>query len=114
MVHEECASGADGRRGWVGLRLLHWRAQCVADIESLMLIFMSESEKPNSKFRHLYAVLRIDLPVCRESPENSISVVKVFHSKLSAEQEVDRLNRVNSDKGCRYVSQTTRLVPPVN
>ena len=75
---------------------------------------MSESEKPNSKFRHLYAVVRIDLPVSLENPENSVSVVKVFSSKMRAEQEVSRLNRINSAKGCRYVLQTTRLEPSLN
>src|ERR1700733_6344096 len=61
---------------------------------------LNQNEKPHSKFRHLYAVLRIDLPVSRENPENSISVIKVFHSMMSAEQEVDRLNKVNSERGC--------------
>ena len=50
----------------------------------------------------------------RENPENSFSVVKVFYSRMTAEQEVDRLNKINSEKGCRYVLQATRLVPPVN
>ena len=72
------------------------------------------SDTPHSKFRHVYAVLRIDLPVNPENPENSIAVVKVFSSKFSAEKEVARLNNINSEKGCRYVLNTTRLVPPVN
>lgn len=79
-----------------------------------MLKQMSESEKPNSKFRHMYAVVRIDLPVSQQNPENSISVVKVFSSKMTAEQEVSRLNKINSEKGCRYVLQTTRLAPSLN
>jgi hypothetical protein len=62
----------------------------------------------------MYAVIRIDLPVSQENPENSVSVVKVFSSKMTAEQEVDRLNNVNSGKGCRYVLQVTRLIPGVN
>jgi len=79
-----------------------------------MLKLMNQSEKPHSKFRHVYAVLRIDLPVSHENPENNISVVKVFYSKMTAEQEVDRLNKVNAGKGCRYVLQVTRLIPGVN
>jgi len=79
-----------------------------------MLKPMRQGEKPHSKFRHVYAILRIDLPVSHESPENSISVVKVFYSKMTADQEVDRLNKVNSEKGCRYVLQVTRLIPGVN
>lgn len=72
------------------------------------------SDTSHSKFRHLYGVLRIDLPVNPENPENSIAVVKVFSSKLSAEQEVSRLNKLNPEKGCRYVVNVTRLVPSVN
>jgi len=80
----------------------------------LITIRMSEDEKPNARFRHMYAIVRIDLPVSQETPENSISVVKVFSSKSAAEQEILRLNRINGEKGCRYVLQTTRLVPLVN
>ena len=75
---------------------------------------MIEREKPHSKFQHVYAVLRIDLPVSCDAPENSVSVVKVLSSKMPAEQEVDRLNKVNSEKHCRYVLQVTRLVPGAN
>ena len=75
---------------------------------------MSDEETPNFRFRHVYAVLRIALPVSQENPENSISVVKVFSSKMTAEQEVSRLNRINSAKGCRYVLQITRLAPSLN
>ena len=75
---------------------------------------MGKSETTHSKFRHLYAVLRIDLPVNADSPENSIAVVKVFSSRFAAEQEVSRLNKLNSGKGCRYVLNITRLVPSVN
>ncbi len=57
---------------------------------------MGKSETTHSKFRHLYAVLRIDLPVNADSLENSIAVVKVFSSKFAAEQEVSRLNKLNS------------------
>jgi hypothetical protein len=72
------------------------------------------SDAPHSKFKHLYAVVRIDFPVNPDDPENNISVVKVFSSKLSAQQEVTRLNHVNSGKRCRYVLNITRLIPPVN
>jgi hypothetical protein len=75
---------------------------------------MGISETPHSKFRHLYAIVRIDLPVNADSPENSIAVVKVFSSKLAAEQEVSRLNRLNSGKECRYVMNVTRLMPSAN
>ena len=79
-----------------------------------MLKLINESEKPNSKSRHMYAVVRIDLPVSQENPENSLAVVKVFSSKMTAEREVLRLNKINSEKGCRYVMQTTRFVSSPN
>ena len=72
------------------------------------------SETPHSKFRHMYAVVRIDLPVNADNPENSIAVVKIFSSKLAADREVARLNKLNSGKECRYVLNVTRLVPAIN
>lgn len=75
---------------------------------------MRNREKPHSKFRHVYAVVRIDVPIDVEYPENSISVVKVLSSQTAAQQEILRLNGINSDKGCRYMLQTTRLVPLPN
>jgi len=66
--------------------------------------------KPNSKFLHLYAVVRVDLPLSADNPQNSISVVKGFESLKYAEEDAARLNKLNQDKGCIYFSQTTRLV----
>ena len=66
-------------------------------------------DTPHSRFRHLYAIVRIDLPVDGENPENNISVVKAFASKLAAAREVTRLNNLNSGKGCRYALHVTRL-----
>jgi len=64
---------------------------------------------PNLRYRHAYAIVRIDLPVS-ETPENSFTVVKVFFSEPDAEKEVARLNDVNADKSCVYKLQVTRLV----
>ena len=44
-------------------------------------------------------------------PENSLAVVKVFSSKVSAEEETARLNKVNAEKRCKYVVITTHLIP---
>ena len=62
----------------------------------------------------MYAVVRIDMPVNQDTPENNVSVVKVFSLKMAAEREVLRLNKINSGKGCKYVLQTTRLAPSFN
>ena len=66
--------------------------------------------RPNLRYRHVYAVVRIDAPLSEPSPENNISVVKVFVSEPDAEKEVARLSEVNADKSCVYTLQTTRLV----
>jgi hypothetical protein len=68
-------------------------------------------DAPHSKFQHAYAIVRFDLPVSQECPENSVIVVKVLLSKDVAEQEVSRLNELNAAKQCRYDLQTTRLIP---
>ena len=67
-------------------------------------------EKKNSKWSHVYAIVRFDLPLDTTNPENSITVVKVLTSKRDADRETERLKRINGNKGCDYVVYTTRLV----
>ena len=67
-------------------------------------------DRPHSKFKHVYAVVRIDTPVSTTDPENSFAVVKVLSSKTDADAEVNRLNSVNATKRCLYVSRITRMV----
>jgi hypothetical protein len=69
------------------------------------------TDKSHSRFQHVYAIVRIDLPVDQQCPTNTLSVVKVFASKMAAEQEVLRLREVNKDKSCRYEVFVSRLVP---
>jgi hypothetical protein len=69
------------------------------------------TEKPHSKFQHVYAVVRIDSPLNQSNPENGVAVVKVLASKVKAEKEVSRLHELNKGKGCVYVLYTTRMVP---
>jgi hypothetical protein len=71
---------------------------------------MNVINKPNAKFRHVYAVVRIDLPVSNETPEDSFSVLKIFPIAHLADKEVARLSKVNSDEGCIYKSFITRIV----
>jgi hypothetical protein len=68
-------------------------------------------DKPHSKFKHVYAIVRFDFPVNQDDPENSVMVVKGLLSKGVAEQQVSRLNKLNPAKQCRYELQTTRLIP---
>ncbi len=69
------------------------------------------NELPHSRFQHVYAIVRINIPVDQENPGNSVAVVKVFQSKMAADQEVVRLNETNKEKECRYNVHVTRLVP---
>jgi hypothetical protein len=71
---------------------------------------MMATETPNSKFIHLYAIVRVDLPVNQDHPTNCIAVVKVFSSKKSAEQEASRLNKINEGKKCHYGVYISRFV----
>jgi hypothetical protein len=66
-------------------------------------------DKPNARFKHLYAIVRIDIPVDPDHPEDSISVVNVFPSRESAEVETARLNRINAEKHCTYSMHITRM-----
>jgi hypothetical protein len=70
-------------------------------------------DKPHSKYPHVYVIVRFDLPVSQSDPENSVSVVKVLSSKVSAEQEASRLNEINQGKGCFYVVRITKFVEKV-
>jgi hypothetical protein len=63
--------------------------------------------KPHSKFRHVYAIVRIDP---RVDAQNNFSVVKVLRSETKAKKETIRLNELNRAKECIYVMQTTRMV----
>ena len=67
-------------------------------------------DTPHSRFRHAYAIVRIDPPVSETDPGNNISVVKVLISETDAEKELARLNHINANKGCVYLLTPTRLV----
>lgn len=66
------------------------------------------ADAPHSKYPHVYAVLRLDPG---DGPlERQVTVTKVMRDRDAAEREVERLNTLNSGKGCQYVVQITRLV----
>lgn len=67
-------------------------------------------DRSHSKFLHVYPILRIDLPFNETSPGNSIAVPKVFTSLKVAEQEAERLNALNGNKGSVYVVIASRLI----
>jgi len=70
---------------------------------------MSTPERPHSRFRDVYAVVSIDFPVDADSPENLISVIRVFTAKKDTERDTARLNALNADKGGRYHTCVTRM-----
>ncbi|KNY25482.1 hypothetical protein [Pseudobacteroides cellulosolvens] len=57
---------------------------------------------------HVYAIIRIDKFI--DDYKNAVTVKEVVLSLEDAEKEVERLNRINSDKDCLYFWQTTRLI----
>ncbi len=67
-------------------------------------------DAPNSKYIHLYAIVRVDLAVDGDHPTNSIAVVKIFSSRESADEEASRLNKVNEGKRCRYEVYVSRFI----
>jgi hypothetical protein len=55
--------------------------------------------------------VRIDHPINRDVPENSVSVLKVYKSEEEAGKEVSRLQSVNKGKACNYFVCTTHMMP---
>ncbi len=64
---------------------------------------------PNSKFDHVFAVIRVDKYSIPVQPSDAIIVTKILWSQKDAEKEVARLNQLNSGKNCEYFWQVTRL-----
>ena len=57
----------------------------------------------------VYAILRVELDVAQ--PDLAVAVTEVLPTPEEAEAEVQRLNRLNADKKCRYVWRATRFFP---
>jgi hypothetical protein len=60
-----------------------------------------------------FAVVRVDLEAVRQGVEWSlaINVKEVLGTKEAAEAEVERLNKLNGEKGDLYMCQYTRVEP---
>jgi hypothetical protein len=63
---------------------------------------------PHSKYRHVFAIIRWDPDMA--AVEHQVTVTKIVQTEQIAEAEVQRLNALNSAKGCRYFAQLTRLM----
>jgi hypothetical protein len=68
------------------------------------------TNRPHSRFEHVFAVVRIEGDLVKNGGENAVYVTRIFRRQEDAEQEVARLNELNQHKGCRYFWQLTRLV----
>ena len=68
---------------------------------------MSRSHKPRED---AYAIVRVDLDSEADWP-NRITVKEVVSSQELAQREVERLNELNSEKGCVYFATHTRVFP---
>ncbi len=70
--------------------------------------------KPNKKFDHVFAIVRVDTFHELDVPfEKTVTVKKVVWTEKIAEQEVERLNKLNASVGAVYFWQLTRLERPV-
>lgn len=61
----------------------------------------------NSRFDHVYVVLRLDTEM--GELENQVTVTKVFASEPDARAEAERLTLVNASRGARYIVQMGRM-----
>ena len=72
----------------------------------------SLGSRPNPRYQHGFAIIRIDeysdpgMPI-----EGRITVKKIVRTAEEAEHEVERLNQLRAGKRGRYFSQITRLEP---
>jgi hypothetical protein len=70
----------------------------------------SEAMKPNHRYTHVYAIVRVDTSAQSDVPlDVRITVKKIVTDPTVAEAEVKRLNDLNAGKGCTYFFQVTRL-----
>lgn len=58
-----------------------------------------------------FPIIRIDFPLDTEEPEHSVKIVRVYFDEEVAKSEVDRLNSVNAEKGCKYYYDMCKAVP---
>jgi hypothetical protein len=70
---------------------------------------LGASDKPHSKYPHVYAIVRFHLYRSRFKLDCAMVVI-VLPSRELAEQEAERLRQVNKGKECTYAVQTTRLI----
>ncbi len=61
-------------------------------------------------YKHVYAIIRVDYFQGTDvSLEDKIRVTNIVWTKEEAISGVERLNKLNADKDCKYFWQMTRL-----
>lgn len=69
-----------------------------------------DENKPNLKYDHVFAIVRVDsFQDLAVSPETKIVIKKIVLTQEVAKAEVTRLNNLNNNKNCIYFYQMTRL-----
>ncbi len=59
-------------------------------------------DQPNSRFNHVYVVVRFDEPAILENWHDAVKILRVFDSREAAEQEAGRLRSINGPCKCTY------------
>ena len=71
---------------------------------------MMPTIKPNARYRHAYAIIRVDDYFGPDRPvEHNITVKKVVATIDEAESEVGRLNGLRAGRRGRYAWKLTRI-----
>jgi hypothetical protein len=65
---------------------------------------------PRVKNVPAFAIVRLDDYMARD--EDRFTITRIVWRQDIAESEVQRLNKLNADKDCRYIWQATRAQPP--
>jgi hypothetical protein len=74
------------------------------------MMWVRMSHTPHAKYRHVYAIVRVDQDTGSDLPlEERISVTKILWTEEDAMNEVKRLTDLNAGKGCRYLWLLTHL-----
>lgn len=72
--------------------------------------FEEQVNVAQSDFIHVYAIIRVEQDASPGEPfANWIKVKTIVATLEKAIAEVDRLNMLNSDKGCHYFWQVTKM-----
>jgi hypothetical protein len=71
---------------------------------------MSVEGKPNLRYDHAWAVIRLDgVKTGGELNQYHVTVMRVYWTREKAMREVARLNELNAAKDCFYYSTSTRI-----